>query len=138
MDLKGSVLAVDYGKRRTGLAITDPMRMIASPLDTVPTEQLMPQLHRLQQEYQFREIVVGLPMREHGVPGELEEDIQEFLKKFQAEFPNMPVHRIDESYTSIRASEAMWQSGAKKKKRQEKGAIDRVSAAIILQQFLES
>lgn len=135
---KGSIVAVDYGKKRTGLAITDPLQIIASPLDTVDTTKLLEYLQNLHQTHSYTDLVVGMPMRAHGVVGELEEDIQKFIKKFQQQHPAIPIHRVDESFSSIRASEAIWQSGAKKKQRRDKANIDRVSAAIILQQFLES
>lgn len=131
------ILAIDYGKVRTGLAETDPLQIIASPMKTVPTKELFKFLDDYLNQDKVEDVVIGLPMRAHGVPGEIEEDIQKFIKKFSNKFPNIKIHREDESYTSIRASEAIFASGAKKKKRREKGIIDRVSASLILQQFME-
>ncbi|MBV7441919.1 Holliday junction resolvase RuvX [Weeksellaceae bacterium TAE3-ERU29] len=131
------ILAIDYGKVKTGLAETDPLQIIASALETVPTKDLMPYLEKYLRREQVSDVVVGLPMRAHGVPGEIEEDIQKFIKKFQEKFPDVKVHREDESYTSIRAAEAIFMSGTKKKKRRDKTIIDRVSATLILQSFME-
>lgn len=131
------ILSIDYGKVRTGLAETDPLQIIASPLDTIPTKDLMKFLETYLSRENVGDVVIGLPIRAHGVPGEIEEDIQKFIKKFANKFPNIKIHREDESYTSIRASEAIFAAGTKKKKRREKGLIDRVSASIILQQFME-
>ena len=131
------ILAIDYGKVKTGLAETDPLQIIASALETVPTKDLMPYLEKYISKEQVSDMVVGLPMRAHGVPGEIEEDIQKFIQKFQQKFPDIKIHREDESYTSIRASEAIFMSGTKKKKRRDKTIIDRVSATLILQSFME-
>lgn len=130
------ILAIDYGKVRTGLAETDPLQIIASALDTVSTKELMPYLNKYLSENEVEDVVIGLPMRAHGVPGEIEEDIQAFIKSFKKKYPQLKIHREDESYTSIRASEAIFAAGTKKKKRREKGLIDRVSATLILQQFM--
>ncbi len=131
------ILAIDYGKVRTGLAETDPMQIIASALDTVPTKELDKFLEKYLADNDVGDVVVGLPMRAHGVPGEIEEDIQKFITKFIKKYPQIKIHREDESYTSIRASEAIFAAGTKKKKRREKGLIDRVSATLILQQFMD-
>ncbi|MCK0204251.1 Holliday junction resolvase RuvX [Ornithobacterium rhinotracheale] len=131
------ILAIDYGKVKTGLAVTDPLRIIASALDTVPTKDLMPYLEKYFATEPVSDVVIGLPMRAHGVPGEIEEDIQLFIQDFQKKYPKINIHREDESYTSIRAAEAIFMSGAKKKKRRDKTIIDRVSATLILQSFME-
>ena len=131
------ILAIDYGKIRTGLAVTDPMQIIASALETVASKDLMAYLKKYLETEVVEDIVVGQPMRAHGVPGEIEEDILKFIDTFSKEFPHIKIHRQDESYTSIRASEAIFQAGIKKKKRRDKTLIDRVSATLILQQFME-
>ncbi len=131
------ILAIDYGKVRTGLAETDPMRIIASALDTVPTQNLKEYLDQYLAQEEVSDVVIGLPMRAHGVPGEIEEDIIKFVEYFTQKYPEISVHREDESYTSIRASEVIFQSGTKKKKRRDKSLIDKVSATLILQQFME-
>ena len=131
------ILAVDYGKVRTGLAETDPLQIIASALDTVPTPELLPYLDKYLTTEKVNDIVIGLPMRAHGVPGEIEEEIQKFIKDFSAKYPDINIHRQDESYSSIQASEAIFLAGTKKKKRRDKKLIDRVSATLILQRFME-
>lgn len=131
------ILAIDYGKVRTGLAETDPLQIIASALDTVLTKNLMEYLSKYLTQEEVNDIVIGLPMRAHGVPGEIEEDIQKFIQNFSKKYPDIQIHREDESYTSIRASEAIFAAGTKKKKRRDKTLIDRVSATLILQQFME-
>lgn len=132
------IMAVDFGKVRTGLAVTDPLHIIASALETVPTKELFSYLENYFKTEKVSDIVFGLPVRAHGVPGEIEKDIQEFISKFSKKFPEITIHRHDESYTSIRASEAIFAAGIKKKKRRDKTLIDRVSATLILQQFMES
>lgn len=132
------IMAVDFGKVRTGLAVTDPLQIIASALETVPTKELFSYLENYFKTETVSDIVFGLPVRAHGVPGEIEKDIQEFISKFSKKFPEITIHRQDESYTSIRASEAIFAAGIKKKKRRDKTLIDRVSATLILQQFMES
>lgn len=131
------ILSIDYGKARTGLAETDPMQIIASALETVATKDLHDFLDNYLKKEDVKDVVIGLPMRAHGVPGEIEEDIQKFITEFTKKYPTINIHREDESYTSIRASEAIFMAGTKKKKRRDKKLIDRVSATLILQQFME-
>lgn len=132
------IIAIDYGMKRTGIAVTDDLQIIATALDTVDTKVLFPFLEKYFSENTIQEIVVGLPMRMHGEVGQLEVEIQKFISKLQEKFPTIPIYRQDESFTSKMASQAIFHSGAKKKKRQEKGLIDRVSATIILQSYMES
>lgn len=132
------ILAVDYGKARTGLAVTDELRIIANPLTTVETLRLFEFLDNYLKENKVGELVVGLPMRMHGEVGELEEDIQKFIKKFQKKHPLIPVFREDEMFTSKMASQAIFAAGAKKKKRRDKKLVDKVAAVLILQSYMES
>lgn len=133
-----SILAIDYGKVRTGLAITDPLQIIASPLDTVATSQLFPYLEQLFLTEKVEKIVIGLPMRAHGIPGEIENDIQKFIKAFKKKYPNIQIYREDESYTSQNAAKALVLGGMKKKNRQKKGMLDKISATLILQSFMKN
>lgn len=133
----GQILAIDYGKARCGLAVTDDMRIIASALQTVETKFLMEFLKKYFNENKVEDIVVGLPTDLKGNLSEVETDILKFIDCFKIEFPNIQVHRLDERFTSKMASFFISQSGKSKKQRQEKGLIDRVSATIILQNFLE-
>ncbi|MET3731031.1 Holliday junction resolvase RuvX [Moheibacter stercoris] len=132
------IIAIDYGMKRTGIAVTDDLQIIATALDTVDTKVLFPFLEKYFAENTIQEIVVGLPMRMHGEVGQLEVEIQKFISTLQEKFPSIPIFRQDESFTSKMASQAIFHSGAKKKKRQEKGLIDRVSATIILQSYMEN
>lgn len=132
------ILAIDYGMKRTGIAVTDELQIIATALDTVETSKLFEFLEKYLSENKVQEIVVGLPMRMHGEVGQLETEIQKFISKFIEKHPTIPVFRQDESFTSKMASQAIFQSGAKKKKRQDKSLIDKVSATIILQSYMES
>ena len=120
----GQILAVDFGKKRCGLAATDDLRIIASGLDTVETTALMEFLRNYFSENSVDEVVIGLPTDLKGNMSEVEQDIQKFIEEFKNEFPEVSVVRFDERFTS-------------KKQRQEKGLIDKVSATLILQQYLE-
>ena len=131
------ILAVDYGKARCGIAVTDDIQLIASALQTVPTASLMGFLEDYFAGNRVERIVVGLPVDLRGNLSDVESDIQGFIRLFEARFPEIPVERFDERYTSKMASFFISQSGKNRKKRQEKGLIDKVSATIILQNFLE-
>jgi putative Holliday junction resolvase len=133
----GQILAIDYGKARCGIAVTDDMRIIASGLPTVETKFLLEFLKKYFSENKVDEIVVGLPVDLRGNLSDVETDILRFIGLFRKEFPDIVVHRLDERFTSKMASFFISQSGKSKKKRQEKGLIDKVSATIILQNFLE-
>lgn len=133
----GQILAIDYGKVRTGLAATDDAKIIASALTTVETPKLIDFLKDYFSKNTVEAVVIGLPTDLKGQLSEIEMDIQQFLKVFEAQFPDKRVHRMDERFTSKMASFFISQSGKNKKQRQEKGLIDRVSATIILQNFLD-
>ena len=133
----GQILAVDFGKKRCGLAATDDLRIIASGLDAVETSALMEFLKNYFSENSVDEVVIGLPTDLKGNMSEVEEDIQKFIEEFKSEFPEVSVVRFDERFTSKIASYFISQSGKNKKQRQEKGLIDKVSATLILQQYLE-
>ncbi|MBB1561189.1 MAG: Holliday junction resolvase RuvX [Flavobacteriaceae bacterium] len=133
----GQILAVDFGKKRCGLAATDDLRIIASGLDTVETSVLMEYLKKYFEKNTVDEVVIGLPTDLKGNMSEVEEDIQKFIEEFKNEFPEVSVERFDERFTSKIASYFISQSGKNKKQRQEKGLIDKVSATLILQQYLE-
>ena len=133
----GQILAVDFGKKRCGLAATDDLRIIASGLDTVETSILMEYLRKYFEKNTVDEVVIGLPTDLKGNMSEVEEDIQKFIEEFKSEFPEVSVVRFDERFTSKIASYFISQSGKNKKQRQEKGLIDKVSATLILQQYLE-
>lgn len=133
----GKVLAIDYGKARCGIAETDDLKIIASGLPTVKNAELMDFLINYFKKNKVDDIVFGQPVDLKGNLNEIETDILIFIEKFQAMFPEVKVHRLDERFTSKMASFFISQSGKSKKKREDKGLIDKVSATIILQNFLE-
>ena len=133
----GQILSIDYGKARTGIAVTDDMQIIASGLTTVETPKLMDFLKKYFSENQVDEIVIGLPTDLKGNMSDIETVIQKFISSFEKDFPDKKINRLDERFTSKMASFFISQSGKNKKQRQEKGLIDKVSATIILQNFLE-
>ena len=133
----GKIMAIDYGKKRCGIAVTDDMQIIASGLETIETRDIFEFLKKYFVENQVDSIVVGLPTDLKGNLSEVETEILKFLERFKSEFPEVEVHRLDERFTSKMASFFISQSGKSKKKREEKGLIDKVSATILLQNFLD-
>ncbi|MFY1044998.1 Holliday junction resolvase RuvX [Chryseobacterium sp. GP-SGM7] len=133
----GQIIAIDYGKARCGIAATDDMQIIASGLDTVETRFLMDFFKKYFSLNKVDAAVVGLPVDLKGNISEVETDILGFIENFKKEFPHIEVHRLDERFTSKMASFFISQSGKSKKQRQQKGLVDKVSATIILQNFLE-
>tara|TARA_Y100001968_G_C18963780_1_gene529003 strand:+ start:213 stop:623 length:411 start_codon:yes stop_codon:yes gene_type:complete len=130
------ILALDYGKVRTGIAVTDELQLIAPGLTTVETKELIPFLDDYLKKESVERIVVGLPKQMDNTASESEESIQEFLKKLEAKFPSMPLERQDERFTSKMAFQSMLDSGMKKKKRRDKALVDEISATLILQAYL--
>jgi len=133
----GRILAIDYGKKRVGLAVTDPLQMIATRLETVATSEIWGFLERYFQAETVERVVVGYPLQLNNQASEAVEYINPFLKTFQKKFPTMPIEQVDERFTSKLAFQAMIDSGLKKSDRRNKGLIDGVSATIILQSYLE-
>ncbi|MBS3806444.1 MAG: Holliday junction resolvase RuvX [Bacteroidales bacterium] len=133
----GRILAIDYGRKRVGLAVTDPMKMIANALDTVHPKDLMKYLADYFAKENVESIVVGYPKQMDNTASEAVEYIRPFLKKLRKQFPEIPVELEDERFTSKMALDTMIQGGMKKKQRQNKSHVDRISATIILQSFLE-
>jgi putative holliday junction resolvase len=132
----GRVLALDYGSKRTGIAITDELQLIASGLTTVATSTLMDFLKKYIASEKVDLVLVGEPKQKDGTHSNIEVEIQKFLKKFSEAFPDLEVKRIDERYTSKMAFQSMIDSGLKKKQRQNKALVDEISATIILQEYL--
>lgn len=133
----GKALAIDYGKKRTGLAITDELQIIASPLEGVDTSQLWKRIDQLVLAEKVSEFVVGDPDYYGDNNSHLHEDLAAFLKKLGKTFPTIPIHRVDESFSSREAMQAMVSGGMRKSKRRDKKTLDMVSAAVILQRWLE-
>jgi len=132
----GRILALDYGSKRTGIAITDELQLIASGLTTVSTSELMDFLKNYIASEKVELVLVGEPKQKDGTHSNIEEEIQKFLKKFSEVFRDLEVKRVDERYTSKMAFQTMIDSGLKKKQRQNKALVDEISATIILQEFL--
>ena len=132
------ILAIDYGTKRTGIAVTDPLQIIASGLDTVPTEGVIDFLKKYFETEAAEKIIVGEPLHADGNPMEITKKVYDFVEKLKKLFPQIPVHLQDERFTSKTASRLILESGAKKKKRQDKALIDKVSAAVILQEYMEA
>ena len=134
----GRILAIDYGSKRTGIAVTDELQLIASGLTTVQTHGLMPFLSTYFSGQKVDTIVIGEPTQRDGAPSSIEGNIQNFIKGFSLKFPNIAIVRVDERFTSKMAFQTMIDSGLKKKQRQNKALVDEISATIILQQFLHT
>jgi putative Holliday junction resolvase len=133
----GRILAIDYGQKRTGLAVTDPLRIIATPLETVPSFELLTFLKSYLQKETVDEFVIGMPKTLMNEDSENAPLVRKFIEVLKKTFPDKPVHLADERFTSSMAQRALIEGGMKKKDRQVKGNVDKVSAAIILQSFME-
>ncbi|GGG49526.1 putative pre-16S rRNA nuclease [Croceivirga lutea] len=131
------ILALDFGKVRTGVAVTDELQLIASGLATVETKELLEFLKNYFEAEKVEKIVIGEPKQMSGEVSESEALIAPFIINFKKHFPNLPVVRQDERFTSKMALDSMIAGGMKKKKRQNKGELDKISATIILQSYLE-
>lgn len=133
----GRILAIDYGKKRVGLAVTDLMQIIASPLTTVPVAEIESYLLDFTKKENVDEFVIGYPVQMNNKPSESVKYVDPFLKKLRKLFPDKPVHLADERFTSKIAFRAMIEGGVKKKKRRDKSIVDKISASLILCAFLE-
>jgi len=135
--LVGRILAIDFGKKRVGLAVTDPLQLIATKLTTVASHQIFDFLTDYFQREQVEKVIIGYPLQLNNEASEAVLYINPFLKRFQKLYPEMPIEQVDERFTSRMAFQAMIEAGLKKKDRQNKATIDAVSATIILQSYLE-
>jgi putative holliday junction resolvase len=134
----GRILAMDYGLKRTGIAVTDPLRIIATALETVETSGILNFLKDYFKREQVDQIVIGMPKRLNNEDSEIAPQVRLFVSKLKITFPEKPVFLIDERFTSSMAHQVMIDGGMKKKDRRVKGNVDKISATIILQSFLES
>ena len=132
------ILAIDYGLKRTGLAVTDPLQLIASPLTTVPTGTLMDFLKEYISKEEVVLFVIGMPKRLDSTPSQTAMNVKGFIKALQRDIPQIEVKEIDERFTSVMAMDAMIAGGMSKKNRRDKANVDKVSATIILQSYMES
>ena len=133
----GRILAIDYGRKRTGLAVTDMLRITANPLLTIETNQLISWLTDYFAHEQVDEVVIGHPTQMNGQESESMNYIRPFLGVFKKTFPTIPITMYDERFTSVLAHQAMIAGGMKKKARQDKAVVDKIAACIILEGYLE-
>lgn len=133
------ILSIDYGKKRSGLAVSDPLQIIANGLETVDTKILFEYLEKYIQKEQVERIVIGKPTQPNGKPSENFARVQNFFNRWKNAHPEVPIEFYDERFTSVIAHQAMISGGVKKKERRNnKGLVDKVSATIILQDYMES
>lgn len=133
----GRLMAIDYGKKRVGIAVTDPAQIIANGLDTVPAHEIIAYLASYFSREAVDLVVVGYPRQMNNQPSEAVRYVKEFIHKFEKSFPEKKYFLMDERFTSRMAFQSMIDGGIKKKKRQDKGLIDKISATIILQSYME-
>ena len=132
------LLAIDYGAKRTGIAVTDPLQIIATALETVRTHDLLDFLKKYSQNEPVEAFIVGMPRRLDNTETDNTPRVAAFVKSLKKNFPDTPVYTHDERFTSSMALQSMIASGTKKSDRKEKGNIDKISATIILQSYMES
>lgn len=130
-------MAIDYGRKRSGIAVTDPMQIIATGLDTIPSNQLLDFLKNYIQTEKLDLIVVGEPKDMQNKASDASRYIEPFVGRLKKEFPDIPVERFDERFTSKIAFQSMIDAGLSRKKRQDKALVDTISATLILQSYLE-
>lgn len=135
----GRILSIDYGKKRTGLAVTDPLKIIANGLGAVPTPTLFDYLKDYTSREDVERIVIGRPTQPNGQPSENLQRVEQFVNRWRKAMPAIPIEYYDERFTSVIAHQAIINGGVKKKRRREdKGLVDEVSATIILQDYMKS
>ena len=132
------ILSIDYGKKRTGLAVTDPLQIIAGGLATVSTSELFEWLQAYLAKEQVERIIIGEPRQPNGQPSENLARVQQFVNRWRKAVPSVPIEYFDERFTSVLAHQAMLDGGLKKKARQDKALVDEISATIILEDYLRS
>ena len=132
------IVSIDYGKKRTGLAVTDPLQIIPGGLATVSTSTLFEFLSDYVQKEQVERIVIGEPRQPNGQPSENLARVQQFVNRWRKAMPQIPIEYFDERFTSLLAHQAMLSGGLKKKARQDKALVDEISATIILEDYMRS
>ena len=131
------IIAIDYGLKRTGLAVTDPEKIIATALDTVASANVIEYLKKYIEKESVECFVVGEPKQMNNTPSEIAPHVEGFIRRLKTSFPSVPVERIDERFTSMMAQQAILLSGVKKMARRNKDLVDKTSAVIILQSYME-
>ena len=130
------ILSIDYGKKRTGLAVTDPLQLIAGGLATVSTSELFDYLKAYTEREQVERVVIGEPRQPNGQPSENLPRVQAFVSRWRKAMPQIPIELYDERFTSVLAHQAMLEGGLKKKARQDQALVDEISATIILEDYM--
>ncbi|MCX8080622.1 MAG: Holliday junction resolvase RuvX [Bacteroidia bacterium] len=133
----GRILAIDFGIKRTGLAISDPLQMFGQPLETIPTEEILAYVEKLNQKDPISEIVIGLPLTLNNDMNDISPLVKACADTIKKKFPDILIHTIDERFTSSIASQTILLSGISKEKRKNKALVDKISAAILLNDYLE-
>ena len=131
------IIGIDYGRARVGVAVSDPLGIFASPLETVPSAKIIEYLQKYASAETVIKFVVGYPLNLNGAPAQAAADVDAFLNQLQKAFPETPVALEDERFTSVLAHRAMIDGGMKKSDRRDKNSVDKISAAIILQSYLD-
>jgi putative holliday junction resolvase len=134
----GRIVAIDYGAKRVGIAVTDPLQIIATALETVPAKEVLAYLKNYDQAENIEAFVVGMPRRLDNTATSNTPLVEMFIKQLQAQFSDKPIHLIDERFTSKTALQTMIAGGMKKKDRRDKANVDKISAVIILQTYMQS
>ena len=132
------LLSIDYGKKRTGLAVTDPLQIIAGGLATVSTSELFDYLKKYLAHEPVERIIIGKPVQPNGQPSENLARVEQFVNRWRKAMPDVPIEYYDERFTSVLAHQAMIDGGLKKKARQNKALVDEISAVILLQNYMEA
>lgn len=130
------IIAIDYGKKRTGLAVTDELQIVPGALDTIDTSKLMLYLENYVKKENVERVLIGEPMNVNGLPSENLQRVLAFEKQWKKKFPNIPIEGVDERFTSVMAHRTMIDAGLHKKARQDKALVDKISATIMLQEYL--
>ena len=131
------ILSIDYGKKRTGLAVTDPLKIIATGLTTVETQKLVPFLKDYFTKEQVEKVIIGMPTNMDDSDTHATPLVRKFIEQFKKAFPAIPISEVDERFTSKMATQAMLEMGLKKKQRQNKALVDEIAATIMLQEYLQ-
>jgi putative Holliday junction resolvase len=134
----GRILAIDYGSKRTGLAVTDPMRIIATALEMIESQKLIEYLKNYFSKEQVDEVVIGMPKQLNNQDSEIAPLVRKFVELFKITFPEKPIALADERFTSAQAQRTMLDGGMSKKNRQIKGNVDKISATLILQNYMQT
>ncbi len=132
------IISIDYGRKRTGLAVTDPLQLIAGGLATVSTSELFEWLKAYIAKEPVERLVIGEPLQPNGAPSENLARVQQFVNRWRKAVPEIPIEYYDERFTSVLAHQAMLDGGLKKKARQNKALVDEISATILLQDYMRS